>query len=166
MIKDTHLRIIFIPSLGIALPVISGIISYHLYSAVELVFINLFFILVSFAIWSGSNWMHAKIRALYAPLSNPFSKIATMCLSEALYGASIGSLASFIWMQFSRESFNWNNFLKFIILCMMAVIVFTLIYEILFLSKKEALEELQKLVDELLVKAGLKEMIEKLDSFA
>jgi hypothetical protein len=37
--------------------------------------------------------------------------------------------------------------------------------ELLVLNKKEALEELQKLVDEILIKAGLKEMIEKLDSF-
>ena len=140
MIKDAHLRIIFIPLLGISLPLIAGIITYNLYTVPELIVINLFFILTSFAIWSGSNWMHSKIRSLYVPLSNPFYKIATMSLAEGLYGACIGSVSVFLWLQFSREPFNWNGVWKFIILCVLAVIVFTLVYEILFLSKERELD--------------------------
>lgn len=140
MIKDARLRIIFIPLLGISLPLVSGIVTYNLYSVPELIAANLFFILTSFAIWSGSSWMHGKIRSLYAPLSNPFSKIATMTFAEGIFGACIGSLSAFLWLEFSREPFNWDNIWKFIILCVMAVIVFTLIYEILFLSKERELD--------------------------
>ena len=140
MIKDTHLRFIFIPLVGIVLPLVSGIITYELYSPLELVLIHLYFILVSFSIWTGSNWMHSKIRSLYAPLSNPFSKLSMMCFAEGLYGASVGSLAAFIWMMASREIFSWNSILKFIILCVLAVIVFTLVYEILFLSKEREMD--------------------------
>lgn len=140
MIKDAHLRMIFIPVLGIGLPMLAGIVTYERYYPVEIVFINLYFILVSLLIWTGSNWMHARIRTIQSGFINPFYKIATMCLAEGLYGACIGGLTASLWFQFSHETFNWNNFIKFIILCVEAVIVFTLVYEILFLSREREMD--------------------------
>ena len=163
MIKDARLRLIFIPVLGIVLPLVSGIITYRLYSLGELILANLFFVLTSLTIWVGCNWIHSRLRPLYAPLSNPFSKISTVCSVSAIYGACIGCLSASIWLEFSRNEFAWASLWRFIMLCMLAVIVFTLIYEILFLSKERELDtkivtqldrerthaELQALVNEL-----------------
>jgi hypothetical protein len=140
MIKDGRLRIIFIPLLGISLPVISGAITYGLYSVPELILANLFFIATSLFIWTGSNWMHGKIRSLYRPASNPFTKIATVCFVQSLYGAGLGGLAIFSWFKISREVFLWTTVNKFIAVCALATIVFTLVYEILFLSKERELD--------------------------
>lgn len=140
MIKDARLRLIFIPLLGICLPVISGCMTYSLYEVHELIIANLFFILTSLLIWTGSNWMHGHIRTLYRPSSNPFSKIVTVCFAEGLYGAGIGGLAAFSWLKFSREEFQWLSVYKFMAVCVLAVIVFTLVYEILFLSKERELD--------------------------
>lgn len=147
MIKDALLKIIFIPLLGIGLPVIAGIITYDLYSVPELVGANLFFILTSMVIWSGCNWIHLKLRPLYAPVSRMFSRIATVCFVSALYGACAGGLSSFIWIKMSRETFEWMGMYKFIAVCIAAVIIFTLVYEILFLSKERELDN--KIVDQL-----------------
>jgi two-component system, LytTR family, sensor kinase len=147
MIKDLLLKIIFIPLLGIGLPLVSGIINYSRYSAVELIAANLFFILTSFFIWKGCNWIHIKLRPLYRPISNPFSKIAAVCLVSALYGACTGGLSSLVWLKISRESFSWMGIYKFISACIAAVIIFTLVYEILFLSKERELDT--KIVDQL-----------------
>jgi hypothetical protein len=147
MIKDLLLKIIFIPALGIGLPLVSGIIDYSRYSLFELIAANLFFILTSFFIWKGCNWIHIKLRPLYRPISNPFSKIAAVCLVSALYGACTGGLSSLIWLKMSRESFSWMGVYKFIAACIAAVIIFTLVYEILFLSKERELDT--KIVDQL-----------------
>jgi sensor histidine kinase YesM len=147
MIKDVYLRIFFIPLLGIIIPFLSGIITYKLYTVPGLIAANSFFILTSFVIWMGSNWVHAKLRPLYIPVSNPFSKIATVAASTALYGACIGGFSVLIWYKFSSEIFTWNNFYKFIAICVIAVVVFTLIYEILFLSKEREMDS--KLVNEM-----------------
>jgi len=147
MIKDALLKIIFIPLLGVGLPVISGIITYEVYTLPELIAANLFFILTSFVIWAGCNWIHFRLRPLYSPLQKLFSKIATICFASALYGACIGGLSTFIWMKISRETFSWTPVYKFIAVCMAAVIIFTLIYEILFLSKERELDT--KIVDQL-----------------
>jgi len=149
MIKDLFLKMIFIPLLGISLPLISGIVTYNRYSAVELIAANSFFILTSFFIWKGCNWIHIKLRPLYKPISNPFSKIAAVCLVSALYGACTGGLSSLIWLKMSRESFSWPgaDIYKFLAACVAAVIIFTLVYEILFLSKERELDT--KIVDQL-----------------
>jgi sensor histidine kinase YesM len=147
MIKDALLKVIFVPLLGIGLPIISGIITYKLYSAPELIAANFFFILTSFAIWAGCNWIHVSLRPLYSPVSRLFLKIATVCFVSALYGASIGGLSTFIWLKMSRETFNWNGISKFIAVCVAAVILFTLLYEILFLSKEREIDN--KIVDQL-----------------
>ena len=55
MIKDALLKLIFIPLLGIGLPVIAGIITYEQYSVPELIGANIFFIFTSFLIWGGCN---------------------------------------------------------------------------------------------------------------
>jgi hypothetical protein len=147
MIKDALLKLIFIPLLGIGLPVIAGIISYDLYSFPQLIGANLFFILTSFIIWGGCNWIHYKLRPLYAPVPKLFSRIAAVCFVSALYGACTGGLSSFIWIKISKETFNWTATCKFIAVCVAAVIIFTLVYEILFLSKERELDN--KIVDQL-----------------
>jgi LytS/YehU family sensor histidine kinase len=66
---------------------------------------------------------------------------------SALYGAAVGGFLCMIWFQFSKEVFSWHGLLKFITACVLAVIVFTLVYEILFLSKERELDT--KIVDQL-----------------
>lgn len=147
MIKDLLLKIIFIPVLGICLPLISGIISYGRYSFLELLGANLFFILTSYLIWMGCNWIHVKLRPLYKPLSSPFAKIAAVSLVSALYGACTGGLSAQVWLHTSKEEFMWNSVYRFILACVAAVVIFTLVYEILFLTKERELDT--KIVDQL-----------------
>jgi sensor histidine kinase YesM len=147
MIKDALLKIIFVPLLGIGLPLIAGIITYENYTFLELLGANIFFIFTSFVIWAGCNWIHLRLRPLYAPLSKIFTRIATVCFVSGLYGACTGGLSAFIWIQLSKETFNWNGVYKFIAVCIAAVIIFTLVYEIIFLSKERELDH--KIVDQL-----------------
>lgn len=147
MIKDLILKVVFIPLLGIGLPLISGIIVYKKYSLAELIGANLFFILTSFTIWAGCNWIHMKLRPLYKTISKPFPKIVTVTAVSGLYGICTGGLSAMIWLKISREAFHWNGIYKFIAACLAAVIIFTLVYEILFLSKEREIDT--KMVDQL-----------------
>src|SRR5205085_6620812 len=60
---------------------------------------------------------------------------------------STGGLASFAWIKMSREVFSWLPLYKFVAVCIAAVIIFTLIYEILFLNKEREIDT--KIVDQL-----------------
>ena len=147
MIRDAYLKALFIPLLGIFIPLVSGTVHYGIYSLPEIIAANFFFIFTSFSIWWGSNWLHSKTRLFYKPGYNPFLKILTVCGISAIYGAAVGCLFIMIWYKFSREPFSWNNIMKFTMICALVVIIFTLVYEILFLSKERELDI--KIVDQL-----------------
>ncbi len=136
MLKDIYLRMLFIPVLGIFLPVLSGVISYELYPPASVIGVLLYFILVCFIVWTACHWMHRKIRSLYPFFSHPGRRILAITLANSLCGTSIGCLAVLGWMQFSRELFDWNTIVRFVLACSTAVIIFTLVYEILFLTKE------------------------------
>jgi sensor histidine kinase YesM len=140
MIRDKYLRILFIPLLGIMIPAVSGIITYGRYSTIEIITSNLYFIATSFSIWMGSNWIHSKLRSYFRVGANPFPKIASLCAICLLYGISMGTLSSMLWFYMSKNRFNWDSLLRFNIICALAIILFTLVYEILFLNKERELD--------------------------
>jgi len=147
MIRDVQLRLLFIPLLGLLIPAVSGIIAYEKYSAAQLIISNCYFILTSFIIWGGCNWTHKKLRPLFRKAQNPFFKILSISVVSALYGAASGGAMTMIWFRISKDSFTWEKFFAFIAFTVMAVLIFTLIYEILFLSKERELDT--KIVEEL-----------------
>ena len=147
MVKDFQLRLLFIPLLGMLIPLVSGIITYEKYSAAEAIISNCYFILTSFIIWGGCNWIHMKLRPMFRKVQNPFLKILSISVVSALYGAASGGAMTMIWFRISYDSFTWGKIFAFIAFTMMAVVIFTLIYEILFLSKERELDT--KIVEEL-----------------
>lgn len=147
MVKDIHLRLLFIPLLGLLIPVVSGIITYARYTAAQLIVSNCYFILTSFIIWGGCNWIHLKLRPLFRKTQSPFLKILFISIVSAIYGAASGGFLTMIWFRVSRDLFSWHKFFAFIAFTTMAVLIFTLIYEILFLSKERELDT--KIVEEL-----------------
>jgi len=147
MIKDQLLKIIFIPILGITIPYFSGIITYQLYSIPGLAAISIYFIFMSFCIWTSAAWLHHKIRYLFTIQQNPFIKIGSFSLTNALFSAAITGIFSFVWFKISKENFTWDAMFKCICITTLAVIVFTLVYEILFLSKERELDT--KIVNQL-----------------
>ncbi len=147
MIRDTYLRALFIPLLGLLIPAISGMITYSNYSTPVLIGVHAYFIFISYCIWTGCTWIHQKLRTLYKISTNPFVKISSLCIVSALFGVSIGLLLNLVWVRFSTEQIGWNNIFLFMAFTGLAVIIFTLIYEILYLSKERELDN--KIVNQL-----------------
>ena len=156
MIKDKFLRFLFIPLLGIGIPYLSGVITYSLYSPLELISITIFFILMSWSIWTCSTWLHHKIRTWFTPDQNTFTKISTISLTNALFGGAIAGILTLVFYKISKETFAWTNYLLAVILSVLAVIVFTLVYEILYLSKEREIDS--KVVDQLDWERSMAEM--------
>jgi two-component system, LytTR family, sensor kinase len=147
MIKDKYLRLLFIPLLGIVIPFFSGIISYNRYSVLELIAINLYFILLSFCIWSGASWIHRKIRFISKTFRNPIIKVFSASLIGGLFGAAISGIFAIVWFKIAKETFSWTPLFRCVAFSSLAVLLFTLLYEILFLSTQRVLYT--KIVDQL-----------------
>ena len=147
MIKDKFLRLLFIPLLGILIPFFSGIISYGGYSIPELLAINLYFILLSYCIWSGASWIHRRIRFIFKTFRNPIIKVFSVSLIGGLFGAAVSGIFAIAWYKMSGENFSWAPIFKCIAFSALAVLLFTLVYEILFLGNQRILYT--KIVDQL-----------------
>lgn len=147
MVRDFQLRLLFIPLLGLLIPAVSGIMTYEKYSALQVIISNCYFILTSFIIWGGCNWIHMKLRPIFRKAQHPFLKLLSISVVSALYGAASGGAMTMIWFRVSKELFTWGKFFAFTAFTIMAVLIFTLIYEILFLSKERELDT--KIVEEL-----------------
>lgn len=78
---------------------------------------------------------------------NIFIKISTISLTNSIFGGAIAGILGLIWYRISKELFEWTSYFLLIILSVLAVIVFTLIYEILYLSKEREIDS--KIVDQL-----------------
>ena len=71
----------------------------------------------------------------------------SVSLIGALYGAAIAGLFSIAWYKISSENFSWIPIFRCIAFSSLAVLLFTLVYEILFLSSQRTLYT--KIVDQL-----------------
>ncbi|MGH2563846.1 MAG: sensor histidine kinase [Ginsengibacter sp.] len=147
MIKDKYLRLVFIPLLGIVIPFFSGVISYNHYSIPELIAINLYYILLSYCIWAGASWIHRKTRFIFKTFHNPIIKVFSVSLIGGLFGAAISGIFSITWYRISSENFSWTPIFRCIAFSSLAVLLFTLLYEILFLGTQRILYT--KIVDQL-----------------
>lgn len=141
MVKDTLLKLIFTPLLGITISLSSGIISFERYSPVEIFASFAFFVVVSYSIWKGCFLIHAYLRRSFTVNQNPFSKISIVCFCSGTYGAAISGLYTLGWLLISREEFSWQPIRDFMVLSVLAVVVFTVIYEVLYLSKERVVDK-------------------------
>ena len=112
MIRDKYLRLLFIPILGIMNLFFSGIIIYSQYSIPELIGINLYFILMSYCIWTGASWIHLKIRYKFKNYRTPFAKLFSVSLIGGLFGAVVSGIFSVAWYKISKEQLSWSPVIK------------------------------------------------------
>lgn len=147
MIRDQFLKFFFIPFLGILIPFLSGIISYPRYGIAGLLGAHLYFIGMSWCIWSSAQYIHHKMRPLFSDSRPVFAKIPVVILLNTLLGGGIAALLSLLWFRISSETFTLSSYLTCVLLSVLAVFVFTLVYEILYLSKERELDN--RMVDQL-----------------
>jgi two-component system, LytTR family, sensor kinase len=140
MTRDLYLRLFCIPLPGLMLPMASGIITYEQYTLLQLIVANIFFVLTSFIIWTGCVWLHRRCRTLFKANANPLFKISIISLVNILYGLSTGLFSLWIWYAVSGEIYHRLHAMQFFILCIPVIVLFTFLYEILYLTKEREID--------------------------
>jgi two-component system, LytTR family, sensor kinase len=140
MIRDRYLKTIFIPLLGILIPAISGLVDYSRDSRSAIIASDLFFIGVSYCVWMGALRIHMKMRNSLSIEKGPFTRIIALCSTSTIYGMVICFLFVRAWFIISKKAYNQEQTLVSVLCCGLAVIFFSLVYEILFLSKERELD--------------------------
>jgi len=163
MINDKLIRTLFIPLLGIIIPLTSGFYDYETASFSEIIITNCYSIFISFCVWHGGSRIIGKCRLLLP--YNAFIKITTLCFLTVLYAAIVATLLSGVWLFFTKaHHIDWQLLMRNTIAVCIAVVVFTLVYEILFLSTENEMEHIKtKQLDTALTKAQLTALKNELD---
>lgn len=147
MVKDNYIRLLFIPLLGIIIPYASHIITYSNYSLPGLLLAHAYCIFTSFTIWTGCNKSHQFIRNRYHLPGNVLHRLGLISVVSIIYSTVIGGGLAWLWFVISNEAFAFTKLFNFVLYTAIAVTVFTLFYEVVFLNTEK--EEHIKLVDEL-----------------
>lgn len=141
MIKDSIYRLILIPVMGIIIFLLSEPANYYSYTAREIITGSLYFSLAAFCIWQGSQSIHGRIRKLKIARHNPFFKVASVSVLTGVYACLIAGLFSLTWISLSGKEVSWEPVSRYILLSIALVFVFTLVYEIIYLSKERELAD-------------------------
>jgi LytS/YehU family sensor histidine kinase len=147
MIKDRIFKMLCIPILGIFIPLLSNLIRYQQMSWQKIVVSNVVFIGIAYFIWQGSVFIVAGVRRMPQVKRKPFFKILMLVWSAATYGFISSLLGSFIWQRIFLSVVDTKPLWLTALICALAVVLLTLVYEVLFLSKERELDI--KIVDQL-----------------
>jgi sensor histidine kinase YesM len=162
MINDKMIRYFFIPLLGIVIPLISGFYRYEAFSIADIIIANCYSIFISFCVWHGSSWIIYKYRKALS--YKPLLKILLLCFLTVLYGSIVGTALAGLWMFATSQEVNRQILLQNTLAVCIAVIVFTLVYEVIFLSnEKENEQSKTKQLDSALTEAQLTILKNELD---
>jgi len=163
MINDKLIRTVFIPLLGIFIPLVSGFYNYENYSLPEIIIANCYSVFISFCVWQGGSMIIYKTRKLLP--KKPFLKIISLCFLNIIYAAVVATVLSGIWLfSTAASAIDWQILLRNTIVVCVAVVVFTLIYEVLFLySENEVEHSKTNLLHTALTKAELTVLKNELD---
>jgi sensor histidine kinase YesM len=147
MIKDTFLKVLLIPLLGILIPLYSGLFAINNHRLNAVILSVIFFLITSYIIWDGLVRIIAQLRNNKIISRTIFSKLMALGLIAAAYSALVMLVAGLLWQQLFLRNIYLPPVLNCCVLYAAAALFITPVYEAAFLSKERELDV--KIVDQL-----------------
>jgi len=144
-LNDIGFRVILIPAFGVAIPLITGMVSQLKLSTWQIKLSFLFTIGIAFLIWEGNRYLLFTLRSYFDWFNKPVRKIVVLVLAITFYTIPISALLLVIWYKiFNTGIVNWNVLTTTTLIIMICVLFITHIYETVFLVREAESEKLKK----------------------
>ena len=144
-LNDIGFRLILIPTFGIVIPLVTGMINHHTFSSWQIKFSYLYTIGIAFVVWEGNRYLLFTLRSYFDWLNKPLRKIFALLLAVSFYTIPISALLLTAWYHiFSNGVVNWNVVTTSTLIIMICVIFITHVYETVFLVKQAESDQLKK----------------------
>lgn len=147
MINDRLLRGIYFMVLFLAILIFTGIVDVNNYSRLEAILGLLYFAFATWSIAAGCRLIVSKARNMFRIHHSPLMKIAALSSGTIVCSSILVTAFVIIWLMITNQQLNWNLILNAVLTSAVVVLIFTLIYEILFLTKERLLDN--KIVNQL-----------------
>lgn len=147
MIRDLTLKTLFIPLLGLVLPLLSGLIALQAFTGIDGAFSTIFFLLLSFLVWQLTVGITSFIRTQKIAACPILKRLVFLSLSVSLIAAVASTLAALLWQKLFTGGYQKGAALSFGLSYSGTSLFIALVYEILFLDKEIELDS--KVVNQL-----------------
>ena len=140
-VNDIGFRLILIPTFGIVIPIVTGMINNRNFNDWQVKFSFLYTILIALLIWQGNRYLHFSLRSYFDWINKPLQKIAVLMLSITFYTVPISVLLLVGWYKvFTNEPVNWTVISESTLIILICVIFITHVYETVFMVKESESE--------------------------
>lgn len=144
-INDLGFRLILIPTFGIIIPIVTGMIDHKTFSSWQVKLSYLYTIGIAFVVWEGNRYLLFTLRAYFDWLNKPIRKIIALLLAVTFYTIPISALLLIGWYHvFQEGAVNWSAVTTSTLIIMICVIFITHVYETVFLVKQAESDQLKK----------------------
>jgi hypothetical protein len=144
-LNDIGFRLVLIPALGIAVPLVAGLVNHADFPLWKLKLSYLFTIGIAFIIWEGNRYLLFSLRSYFDWFNKPLRKIAALVLAISFYTIPVSSLLLIVWYKiFNEGNVNWNVITTATLIIMVCVMFITHVYETVFLVREAESEKIKK----------------------
>ena len=144
-LNDLGFRLILIPSFGIIIPIVTGMVNHSAFSSWQIKLSYLYTIGIAFVVWEGNRYLLFTLRSYFDWLNKPLRKIFALLLAVSFYTIPISALLLTGWYHvFQKGVVNWNIVTTATLIIMICVIFITHVYETVFLVKQAESDQLKK----------------------
>jgi sensor histidine kinase YesM len=164
MIKDRAFKLIFIPLMGPAIPLSSHLIAFGNYNFLQILTSTLIFIITSLLVWQGSVRIISTVRNNPYFRKSVFMKLFAISTFTALFGMFVIAMSAVSWQYFFLSRISTAPVVRCCLICGAIVVLFSLVYEILFLSKEREIDsQVVRHLDQELMHAEINGLRNELD---
>ena len=144
-LNDIGFRLILIPLLGIAIPIVTGLVDHTRYSLWQTKLSYLYTIGIAFIIWHGNRFLLFTLRSYFDWFNKPIRKMTALVLAISFFTIPVSVLLLVGWYHvFERGNVNWNIVGMNALIIMVAVLFIVHVYETVFLVKEAETEKVQR----------------------
>src|SRR6201996_3135240 len=143
VLNDRMVKILGIPTLGILIPNLTGLINNRLYTPSELVACYLFFTVVAFLLWEGNVRLMYYIRPRVTWSRKAYYRIIiAFFIANVVYSGTLSTVLLRLWIMASKEPVdNHDHLVNTVLIIIIAACFITNIYEIIFLNLEKEYNE-------------------------
>lgn len=156
MLKDTILKVVFIPLLGLLLPLYSGLFVIHQYSLHQMAFSLIYFIVISLFNWEGIVRTVAVVRTHRVLREKVFLKLLVLALLAVSWSVTLTGFTAMLWQLMFLPAVQWPFVYTYALMHAAIAALLVPVYEAAFLSKERELDV--KIVNQLDKERVLAEM--------
>jgi sensor histidine kinase YesM len=134
---NRFIQMVIVPLSGVAIPVVSGLITHTRYTWWQLILSYLYFVITSFVVWKGNVSFLQSIRKRYERKKANYLKVVASYFSiNIIYSAVVSAIFIGAWLIISDETNKSRTLLLSVAIVVIIVVIINNLYELVLLRNE------------------------------